>query len=90
MEPISDVLDYWIDFNNTDVGAVFTDVPNTNTTDGCTAEHYLYANGDNGVEVEHYKIIEGYHIWFDFDYNGTNSNEIIWNFMSKYDINGLR
>ncbi len=94
VEPIADVLSYWVGFNNCNTTAIFNNVPNINTTDGCTAEHYVYQNGNNGVEVEHYKIINGGHTWpgapvvtgttnYDF-----NASEKIWQFFAKYDING--
>jgi len=80
------VLDYWIGFNNT------VDNPTTNTESngGATIEHYLYDQGDNGVSVEHYKYIGGDHIWFNANYQDQNTAELIWNFVSKYDVNGLR
>ena len=96
MEPISNVLDYWVGFNNCDATAISTLVPNTSLTDGCTAEHYLYENGDNGVEVEHYKIIGGAHTWpgapiaIGVTNMDISASEKIWEFFNKYDINGRR
>lgn len=94
VEPIENVLNYWINFNQCDTTSVFSLVPDVNTSDGCTAEHYLYPNGDNGVEVEHYKIIGGGHTWpgapvligvTNYDINASVK---IWEFFNKYDING--
>ena len=93
-EPIVDVINHWVGFNNCNTTPVFTTVPNINTTDNCTAEHYLYTGGDNCVEVEHYKILNGGHTWPSAPYNsGTtnrdiNASRLIWQFFSKYDING--
>ena len=83
---VQDALDHWTTFNNTDT----TPIANTENDNGTIIEHYAYMNGDSSVSVEHYKVIEGNHIWFDFNYQGTNSNQLIWNFLSKYDVNGLR
>ena len=55
-----------------------------------TIEHYVYSQGDNSVSVEHYKYIGGDHVWFSETYQGQNASELVWNFMSRYDINGLR
>ena len=94
-ESIEDVLNYWVDFNNCDTDPLFTEVPDIDPDDGCTAEHYLWSNGDNGAIVDHYKIINGGHTWPGSSYNiGVTNHDInasieIWKFFSKYDINGL-
>jgi polyhydroxybutyrate depolymerase len=84
--PVQSTLDYWINFNNT----VSTPTINTDNTSGMTIEHYVYDQGDNSVSVEHYKYIGGDHVWFNELYQGQNASELVWNFMSRYDINGLR
>ena len=38
--------------------------------------------------MDHYKIINGGHVWFDININGKNTSELVWEFFSKYDING--
>ena len=58
-------------------------------------ELHVYADGDNGVAVEHYKVIGGDHTWPGNAYGGVGTNNDIdasveiWNFFSKYDLNGL-
>jgi polyhydroxybutyrate depolymerase len=52
-------------------------------------EHYLYNNGDGNISVEHYKYVQGGHEWFNSSYQGQNTSELVWNFLSKYNINGL-
>lgn len=79
-------LDYWIAFNNTNT----TPTVNMASNGGITIEHSSYEGGDNSVAVEHYKYIGGRHIWFNTTYQGQNTAELIWDFVSKYDINGLR
>lgn len=94
IESIPNTLNYWVSYNNCNATPIFTNVPDVNTSDGCTSEHYVYQNGTNGVEVEHYKIINGGHTWpnapvvigttnYDF-----NASEKIWQFFAQYDING--
>ena len=91
---IPNTLSYWTAFNSCDLPAIMTPVPNINLIDGCTAEHYLYSNGLNGVEVEHYKIIGGGHTWPNAPITvGITNRDIdasikIWEFFMQYDING--
>ena len=83
---VQSVLDYWIDFNNT----ISNPTISIDNSGEIAIEHYQYGQGDNGSAVEHYKYIEGNHVWFSNTYQGENTAELIWNFISKYDINGLR
>lgn len=93
-QPIENVINYWVQHNNCNPNPVFNAVPNIDTTDNCTAEHYVYSGGDNGVEVEFYKIIGGGHSWpgAPVNLNTTNmdfhANQEIWRFFRKYRLNG--
>lgn len=82
---VQSTLDYWINFNNTSVNPII----NTYSDQGLNIEHYLYDNGDNNVSIEHYKYIDGGHEWFINSFQGQNTSELVWNFLSKYNINGL-
>ncbi|MEC7987181.1 MAG: PHB depolymerase family esterase [Myxococcota bacterium] len=77
---------YWREFNNT------TESSTHSVEDGgLTIERYSYTGGDNGSSVEYYKVIGGYHEGFSrIDYEGSNSLDLIWDFFSGYDINGVR
>ncbi len=96
MESIPNTLGYWVAFNDCSPDPEINFIPDINPNDGCTAEHYRYPSGTNGVEVEHYKIINGGHTWpgSPFPSGGGNTNqdfdasEKIWEFFAKYDING--
>lgn len=90
-----DILDMFIEHNNCDTNATISALPNINTTDGSTVEHYLFGNGSNATRVEHLKIIGGRHTW-----PGENTNALgvnrdingcaeIWKFFSQYDLNGF-
>jgi len=83
---VQSVLGYWIDFNNTNKIPIVS----VDSSGGMTIEHYVYDQGDNGVSVEHYKYIGGKHVWFTTPYRGKTTSELIWDFLSRYDINGLR
>ncbi|MCF8234059.1 MAG: T9SS type A sorting domain-containing protein [Bacteroidales bacterium] len=94
VESIEAVLNYWVDFNACDSTPIITDMPDNDTTDGSTVEHQRFMHGDNGVEVEHFKVIGGGHTWPGSAYGGQGTNRDIdasaeiWAFFSKYDING--
>ena len=79
------VLNFWVNFNNTDLDPIINNIDDN----GTSIVSYKYKNGDNNVSVEHYKIIGGEHVWFNNDFNGKNTGQLIWDFLSQYDINGL-
>ena len=92
---IPTLVDAWVGFNNCNPTPLFTNVPNTSTTDGCTVEHYVYSGGDAGTTVEHYKIIDGGHTWPGaiFPIGVTNqdiqASREIWRFFSQYRLDEL-
>ena len=83
---VEDMLNHWTSFNHTSIDPLINSI----TDNGTLIEYYAYNDGDSGTSVEHYKVVEGDHVWFDLSYEEANTSEIIWNFVSKYDINGLR
>jgi len=91
---IEDVLAYWVNYNNCDVTPSTTVFPDIDPTDGSIVEHIIYQNGDNGVTTEHMKVIGGRHTWpgSNFNFPGTNqdinASMEIWDFFSRFDING--
>ena len=100
---IDRMIDYWIEFNSTDTIPDTNVFKNDSKKIESSAygkknslkygetkvEHYSYKNGRNQVSVEHYKIIEGNH-WPQISYQGSNISRLVWDFVSRYDINGLR
>jgi len=70
-------------------------MPNTNTTDGCTAERQLYLGGDQGSTVEHYKVTGGGHTWPGSAFNvgvtnqDFNASKEIWRFFLQYRLDQL-
>ena len=79
---VQSTLDHWINHNNTDLTPTITIYNNI--------EHYVYDKGDSSVSVEHYKFIGGKHVWFSAIFQDQNTSELVWNFVSKYNINVLR
>ncbi len=100
---IDQIVDYWIEFNSTDTvprtnifnndskKIEFSTYTKKNSLEYGEAkvEHYSYKNGRNEVSIEHYKIIGGSH-WPQVSYQGSNTSRLIWDFVSQYDIDGLR
>lgn len=92
---IPDVVDFWVNHNNCDNTPIQTNVPDNDPNDGCTAEQYLYQNGDFGSTVELFKVIGGEHTWpgAPIDIGVTNhdfdASVEIWRFFSQYDMQSL-
>tara|TARA_B110000902_G_C14221773_1_gene555455 strand:- start:277 stop:1419 length:1143 start_codon:yes stop_codon:yes gene_type:complete len=85
-----DVLSYWTQKNNTDTSSTSISLPNTYTQDGSTVTNDGFHNGDSCVSVEHYMVTNGGHDWpGSWGNMDINASKIIWNFVSKYDLNGL-
>ena len=85
-----EITTYWSNYNNTDPNPIITQLPNINTSDGSTVEKRVWENGDNCVRVEELKVINGDHDWPGTSGNMDISATVeIWNFVSKFDINGL-
>ena len=74
------VVEYWVDFNQTQSSPT----KETTTSSGQTVHSFVYAGGQEGVEVQHYQVIGGEHIWFDLQVAGFGTNELIWNFLSRF------
>jgi len=96
MTAIEDMVMFWVNQNNCNPTPQITSVPNINTADGATAEHYVYTGGTDGHSVEFFKVIGGEHTWpgspmpgssdvtcMDFD-----ARVEIWRFFSQYERSG--
>jgi polyhydroxybutyrate depolymerase len=92
---IDEVLQYWVNYNHCNEIPSITSLPDINPNDGSTVEHMVYNEGDNNVKVEHFMVVGGGHTWPGNIIGGAGTNydidasAEIWNFFSKYDINGL-
>lgn len=89
---IEDVIDYWVNFNQTDTEPTFFELPDLDPNDGSTVEHYIYSGGTNGSSVEHFKVLNGGHVWPGsvFPLPGANNDfdasQEIWRFFRQYDL----
>lgn len=93
---VDSLVKFWRTFNQCNPTPAFTALPNTVTSDNCTAEHYVYSGGLNGSTVELYRIINGGHTWPGaiFPVNGNTNMDFsaskeIWRFFSQYRLNQL-
>lgn len=92
---IDTLVSFWVQFNSCSLTPAITNVPNSNTSDGCTAENFLYDGGSNGSAVELYKVTGGGHSWpgAPININVTNmdfkANVEIWRFFRKYKLSDL-
>jgi poly(3-hydroxybutyrate) depolymerase len=84
--PVDDAAAFWAGQNNIDDPAVSERFE----TNGLTVERNRYSGGTAGAVVDRYKVIGGGHVWFDLEIEGADLNQLIWNFVSRYDLNGLR
>ncbi len=93
--PIPTLVSAWVGFNHCNPTPAITQVPDINTTDGCTAERQLFTGGDKGSTVEHYKITGGGHTWpgSAFVIGVTNQDfsacKEIWRFFKQYRLDQL-
>lgn len=93
MKNIPEVSLFWVNQNGCDTTPTIATVPNINTTDDATAEHYLYSGGVNGHTVEHFKVIGGGHSWPNAPMPGSSeatcmdfdATKEIWRFFSQYE-----
>jgi len=89
-ESLLNVNSYWSGYNNIFSAPVVTDIPDISSFDGSTVEKSVYHDGDNCVSMEHYKVIGGGHDWpGSWGNMDINASSVIWDFVSKYDIDGL-
>lgn len=95
---VPDVVNKWVQLANCNPTPTVTQMPDISTTDGSTAEHYLYEGGEDGTTIEHFKIINGGHTWpgsaiIPPTLPGPTNQDIdaskeIWRFFSQYPKTG--
>ena len=84
MTSINDVLEYWRYFNSCTV------IKETNDSSYGPVTQYNYYDDNGGLYVQHYKETGGGHYWSkELTFNGKNTNDLVWDFVSKFDINGI-
>jgi poly(3-hydroxybutyrate) depolymerase len=81
---LSNVFNYWRNFNNTNTTATITNINSVTT-------RTVYENGNRGATVEFIEIGGRGHEWPQTTTAGLRQNASIriWDFFSRYDIDGL-
>ena len=91
MKPIEEVMDYWVGYNGCNLTPTQTQIADVDG-DGYGGTHTQYINCLNNVGVELYLLDAVGHEWpaiDDDDNYDIHSADVIWNFLSKYNIDGL-
>ena len=84
-----EVHDYWANHNQCDTIVDIESIPNTDPSDGSSVERHSWSM-NKCVLVEHLKVIGGGHDWpGSFGNMDIDASEEIWNFVSRYDLNGV-
>lgn len=93
--PIPEVLEYWVEYDGCDLDPEIIDIPDINTADGSTVEHYIYSGCDKDIAVEHFKVTGGGHTWPGSAFPGPGTNYDIdasleiWKFFSRFELSAL-
>lgn len=97
-KPVAEVVDYWVEAHG--VGAEPTVVAvaaNSETTQESTVTRFQYDSADGEVMVEHIMVEGGGHEWLgqpayaDGSINiDMDTNEMIWDFLSQFDLDDLQ
>jgi polyhydroxybutyrate depolymerase len=81
---IPNVVNFWIAEN----GAESTPSTTTLSSGNLMVERSVYSDSNGTSWVEHYKVNTGGHVWFDLDLSGSDTNSLIWSFLSKHGLQG--
>ena len=83
---VDDAVSFWTNYNQTGADPSTT----TFSSSGLSIERFDYVGGSGGAEVRLYKVNQGSHVWFDFPDEGVAHNQVIWDFLSRFDLSGVR
>ena len=84
---ISQVLSYWASQNGASTTPSLSNLTSGTST---IVEKSVYSDSNGTPWVEHYKVVGGGHVWIDLNINGSNANQLLWDFFKKHDLNGPR
>jgi len=91
---VDSTIKIWVGKDGCPQTPVITNLPDINSTDGCTVTKYVYSPGQNSSEVIFFKIVNGGHTWpgaFPVASLGNTNQDIkasgeIWNFFRKHSL----
>ena len=82
-QSVASVIDFWVAHNQ-----ITQTTPNTTTFNDGQVTLDSYTGGAEDSSVLLYTIEGGGHIWFDEPIDGQHPSDILWDFLSGYDLNG--
>jgi polyhydroxybutyrate depolymerase len=86
---IQDVIEFWKSKNGIETKVKMRAIRDLDKKDGSTVEKYTYSGGENNTDIVHYKVVGGGHNWFGNRGNkDIKATEIIWDYFSKYTLDG--
>jgi len=85
-QSVSDVVNFWLNHNNIPTSSLVTTELN-----GGDVVRDEYTGGNENTSVVLYTVHEendkpGGHVWFSDDIDGTNPNQILWDFLFAYSL----
>ena len=84
------VNEYWINHNNCESDPIVTTIADTDLSDGSYVERFSWADANGCRYVEELKVNGGDHDWPGVSGNmDINASQEIWDFVSKFDLNGM-
>jgi len=93
---IPTVLNYWVQANGCNPTPTVTPVPDIDPTDNSTAEHSVWRGNRVGAVVEHFRIINGGHVWpggppssTDVVNRDISASAEVWRFLRRYRLSRL-
>ena len=82
-QSVANVISFWVSHNQ-----ITETTPTTTTFNNGQVTLDSYTGGAEGSSVQLYTIEGGGHVWFDQAIDGESPSDILWNFLSGYDLNG--
>ena len=81
---IDNMHSYWVQKNGCN------ETPSTETflSGGEVIDRIIFDQCIDGHSIEHFKVINGDHYWLNFFYNNKPTNQVIWDFLSRFDLSG--
>jgi len=78
-----ELVNFWVGVDSCNVVPIIDSIPDI-AADGKNIVHYTYKNGNNGTQVEFYKVIGGDHEWLVQPTNDISYTTEIWKFFNKF------
>lgn len=81
---VDSLINMWVGLNSCDTSGLSSTFPDI-ASDGYTVDHFIYPNGNEGSEVELFRVNGANHVWLTYG-NDIDYSVEIWNFFNKHKI----